>query len=136
MVLGDHPHWIQTSESYKGHLIVYSLGNFIFDQQDTSEVTRSAVLQITMSVDAKNAPDLDKWIALGDKCAEYNDTCLAQAEAQGLQKLPITYHFAALGSNDGGKQVKPATPEQLTSIKQRLNWDTTIKGLSGNYSGE
>lgn len=40
MVIGHHPHWIQTIESYQGKYIFYSLGNFIFDQswsQDTSE---------------------------------------------------------------------------------------------------
>lgn len=136
VVIGDHAHWVQNTESYKGHLITYSLGNFIFDQQDTNEVTRSAVLQMTLSIDAKNAPDLDKWITLGETCAEYNDTCLAEAEKQGLVKLPVQFHFAALGSNDSDKLVKPATAEQLAAIKQRLNWDNTIKGLSGNYSGE
>lgn len=136
VVIGNHAHWVQTTESYKGHLIVHNLGNFIFDQQDTKEVTRSAVLQMTLSIDAKNSPDLDKWIALGEACAVYNDTCLAEAKEQNLKKLPIRYSFAALGSNDSGKLVKPATAEQLEAIKQRLNWDSTIKGLSGNYSGE
>ncbi len=136
VVIGNHAHWVQTTESYKGHLIVHNLGNFIFDQQDTKEVTRSAVLQMTLSIDAKNSPDLDKWIALGETCAVYNDTCLAEAKEQNLKKLPIRYNFAALGSNDSDKLVKPATAEQLEAIKQRLNWDSTIKGLSGNYSGE
>jgi poly-gamma-glutamate synthesis protein (capsule biosynthesis protein) len=48
MVIGDHPHWIQTTESYKGHLIVYSMGNFMFDQQDTAEVVRSAGINVVM----------------------------------------------------------------------------------------
>jgi poly-gamma-glutamate capsule biosynthesis protein CapA/YwtB (metallophosphatase superfamily) len=38
MVLGSHPHWAQSIESYKGRLIVYSLANFIFDQ-DWSRAT-------------------------------------------------------------------------------------------------
>jgi poly-gamma-glutamate capsule biosynthesis protein CapA/YwtB (metallophosphatase superfamily) len=33
MVLGQHPHTIQSVEYYKGKLIAYSLGNFIFDQR-------------------------------------------------------------------------------------------------------
>jgi poly-gamma-glutamate synthesis protein (capsule biosynthesis protein) len=32
MVLGSHPHWIQGIETYKGRLLIYCLGNFIFDQ--------------------------------------------------------------------------------------------------------
>lgn len=39
LVIGSHPHWIQTFENYRGKYIFYSLGNFIFDQpwQDTRE---------------------------------------------------------------------------------------------------
>ncbi|MFI5273491.1 MAG: CapA family protein [Ktedonobacterales bacterium] len=32
LVLGNHPHWIQGIENYRGRLIIYSFGNFIFDQ--------------------------------------------------------------------------------------------------------
>ncbi len=31
VVIGSHPHWTQGAEYYKGRLIVYSLGNFVFD---------------------------------------------------------------------------------------------------------
>jgi hypothetical protein len=40
LVIGHHPHWIQTVEKYKDKWIFYSLGNFVFDQmwsQDTRE---------------------------------------------------------------------------------------------------
>lgn len=32
VVIGHHPHWVQPIEIYKGKLIFYSLGNFVFDQ--------------------------------------------------------------------------------------------------------
>jgi len=32
LVIGHHPHWVQPTEKYKDKLIIYSLGNFIFDQ--------------------------------------------------------------------------------------------------------
>ncbi len=32
MVRGNHPHWIQGIENYTGKLIIYSFGNFVFDQ--------------------------------------------------------------------------------------------------------
>jgi poly-gamma-glutamate synthesis protein (capsule biosynthesis protein) len=32
VVVGHHPHWTQPFERYKGGLIFYSLGNFVFDQ--------------------------------------------------------------------------------------------------------
>ncbi len=32
VVIGSHPHVVEPTEKYKGHYIVYSMGNFIFDQ--------------------------------------------------------------------------------------------------------
>lgn len=43
LVLGVHPHWVQGIESYKGKLILYSFGNFIFDQ-DWSRPTMEGML--------------------------------------------------------------------------------------------
>ena len=42
-VLGNHPHWFQSAEIYKEKLIVYSHGNFIFDQM-WSEGTKQGIL--------------------------------------------------------------------------------------------
>jgi poly-gamma-glutamate synthesis protein (capsule biosynthesis protein) len=42
MVIGSHPHVVQTSETYNGGVIVYSLGNFVFDQ-DFSEGTKNGI---------------------------------------------------------------------------------------------
>lgn len=42
VVLGGHPHWVQGIYSYKGHPILYSLGNFVFDQ-DWSLPTRQGL---------------------------------------------------------------------------------------------
>jgi poly-gamma-glutamate synthesis protein (capsule biosynthesis protein) len=48
LVLGHHPHVLQRIESYKGKLIAYSLGNFIFDQLDP-KTSRSMILRVTIS---------------------------------------------------------------------------------------
>ncbi len=136
VVLGDHPHWVQSTEAYNGKLIVYSMGNFIFDQQSGLEVTRSAIINMNVSVNAHDAPDIDKWLALGETCSAYVDDCLQKAAEQGLKKLPLQYHFSILGSRNDGKLTHAATDAELISIKQRMNWDTTIKGLSGMNSGE
>lgn len=136
VVLGDHPHWVQSSEAYKGKLIVYSMGNFIFDQQFNVDVTRSAVINMNVSVDVSQAKDLDKWLKLGETCGTYADDCLQKAKDQGLTKLPLKYDFSVLGSRDDGKIVHRATEAEVTAIKQRMNWQTTIKGLTGLNSGQ
>lgn len=43
IVIGNHPHWIQPIEFYKGKLITYAHGNYIFDQM-WSEKTREGVI--------------------------------------------------------------------------------------------
>lgn len=134
VVLGDHPHWVQNTEAYKGHLIVYSMGNFMFDQQDTTEVTRSAAINVQLSVNAADDGQLDQWLAIGSKCGGYHDDCLAQIEKANLTKLPVTYKFGVIGTNDSNKITKPATAEQTSAILQRLNWSNTMSKLDAPYS--
>ncbi len=43
LVIGHHPHWVQTVEKYNDGIIAYSLGNFVFDQM-WSEETRKGVI--------------------------------------------------------------------------------------------
>lgn len=129
MVLGDHPHWIQTTEAYKGKLIVYSMGNFIFDQQDTVEVTRSAAINVVMNTSKVESAELSKWLTLGQQCVNFKDDCLQTAESLQFKKIPLTYKYGVVGTNDANKIVKPATPAQQNSILQRLNWKTTMNQL-------
>lgn len=129
MVLGDHPHWIQNSEAYNGKLIVYSMGNFMFDQQDSVEVTRSAGIRVVASLNNLDSDNLAKWLAVGEQCKAYHDDCFAQATALGLPKLSLNYAFGVVGTNDGQKIVKPATEQQQASILQRLNWQQTMNQL-------
>jgi poly-gamma-glutamate capsule biosynthesis protein CapA/YwtB (metallophosphatase superfamily) len=50
LVLGTHSHRLQEIELYKGGLIVYSLGNFVFDGFE-SDSNLSAVLSVRMGKD-------------------------------------------------------------------------------------
>jgi poly-gamma-glutamate synthesis protein (capsule biosynthesis protein) len=43
LVIGNHPHWVQGIEIYKGKFISYALGNFIFDQS-WSETTQQGMV--------------------------------------------------------------------------------------------
>ncbi len=47
VVLGNHPHWIQPVELYKGKFIMYAHGNFIFDQEWSEETKRGVVGRYT-----------------------------------------------------------------------------------------
>lgn len=43
LVIGNHPHWVQPIEIYKGKLITYAHGNFVFDQE-WSQKTKEGVI--------------------------------------------------------------------------------------------
>jgi gamma-polyglutamate biosynthesis protein CapA len=47
MIIGHHPHWIQTIEEYDGKWIFYSLGNFVFDQMWSIETREGLALLAT-----------------------------------------------------------------------------------------
>ena len=47
VILGTHPHWVQGVEWYKNKLITYSLGNFVFDQEWSTETKQGTVLSLT-----------------------------------------------------------------------------------------
>ncbi|MEO6109471.1 MAG: CapA family protein [Candidatus Saccharimonadales bacterium] len=134
MVIGDHPHWIQNTEAYNGHLIVYSMGNFMFDQQDTAEVVRSAGINVKITLKDADSAMLNKWLALADSCKAFHDTCLEKIKDQDVSKLDFTYQFGVVGTNDSGKITKPATADQQASILQRLDWTKTMSLLQAPYS--
>lgn len=48
MVLGSHPHWVQGVEWYKGKPILYSLGNFVFDQEWSIETKQGMFTEIVV----------------------------------------------------------------------------------------
>ncbi len=48
MIVGAHPHWTQGIESYKGKYIFYSLGNFVFDQEFSSETKTGLAVIVSL----------------------------------------------------------------------------------------
>jgi len=44
LVVGTHPHVVQSSEFFEGKYITYSLGNFIFDQEWSEATKQGTVL--------------------------------------------------------------------------------------------
>lgn len=47
LVVSNHPHWIQPIEIYKGKVIAYALGNFIFDQTWSKKTQEGVVARFT-----------------------------------------------------------------------------------------
>jgi len=77
LILGHHPHVIQGIERYRGKYILYSLGNFLFDQHD-EEGKESYLFGCTLGEDGLLSPHIlpieiigyQSQLATGEK-AEY-----------------------------------------------------------------
>ncbi|HEY8845882.1 MAG TPA: CapA family protein, partial [Candidatus Limnocylindrales bacterium] len=47
IVIGNHPHWVQSVEIYKGKPIWYALGNLVFDQNWSEPTMEGITLELT-----------------------------------------------------------------------------------------
>ena len=56
LVIGHHPHVIQDSEEYKGKYIIYSLGNFVFDQMWSEETREGLIAKIKIKFKEGGSP--------------------------------------------------------------------------------
>lgn len=119
-VIANNPHWVQNAESYKGKLIVYSTGNFIFDQTWSDEV-RSSV-SVAASMEFSSDSGLEPWLELGSQCEDYNDTCLEKAYS--LNPLGARYkHDVIAGTIEKfGAQTK-ADERIQAFVEDRLGWN-------------
>jgi poly-gamma-glutamate synthesis protein (capsule biosynthesis protein) len=51
LVIGHHPHVVQTMENYKGKYIFYGLGNFVFDQMWSQETEQGLIVKAYFTKD-------------------------------------------------------------------------------------
>lgn len=121
-VIADHPHWIQNAEAYNGRLIVYSMGNFMFDQSD-NETARSAAIEADMTIDVKDV-DFEAWDKLAGRCLELKGDCYDEIAAAGLAKIKLGLKFDYHGTTTDRQTLIPraANESENASIGQRLNW--------------
>lgn len=127
-VVVNSAHWVQDGEVYNGVPILYSTGNFIFDQQSNAEVMRSASLDGNMTI--KYTPELDKWLALGASCKAHKDTCFEQIKTEGLQKPELSFTYDLVAGDGSNKLTKRADATVQAAVEQRVGW-AAIKSALG-----
>ena len=126
-VINNNPHWVQNSEVYNGKLIVYSTGNFIFDQLD-QETNRAANIDVSLKLDYDQ--NVQSWIELGENCKSRNDTCLEQAQQQQLSKVSPTLTYDVIASLNGYREItRRADQATQSAVEDRLNWPVTLRLL-------
>lgn len=111
IVIGAHPHWIQTMETYQGKYIFYSLGNFIFDQMFSQETKEGLTLKITIS---KNKTPAPLGMATGDSLQ-------GQPKSASLEKLELVPVIIENSSTP-----RAATAEEAKEILEKIGVSKTI----------
>ncbi len=126
-VVGNSPHWVQNSEVYKGKLIAYSTGNFIFDQLE-SETNRGASIEVSATVNYDE--NVAKWLELGEQCKKQYDDCLQKAVDQNLQKIDMKLTYDVVANTSGVRTVTKKAPANIqAAVEQRMNWASVKKEL-------
>ena len=128
-VIADHPHWVQDAEAYKGKLIVYSMGNFMFDQYDGTEYSRSAAIEANADVAVADV-DFKKWNELGELCLKDKANCFEKIKAAKLPKISITWKYdyhATTSANDCITRLSGAAEQ--AAVGQRLRWSAIPASL-------
>lgn len=98
IVIGAHPHWIQTTETYKGRLIFYSLGNFVFDQRKPD--TREGLM---LKIAVRKGPDGQGG---------------ALSAVERIDLIPVIIEDFAVP--------RPASPAEAATILRKIGYDQTF----------
>jgi poly-gamma-glutamate capsule biosynthesis protein CapA/YwtB (metallophosphatase superfamily) len=95
LVVGHHPHVVQTMEEYNNGFILYSLGNFVFDQMWSQETREGIIAEIAFSKRGIEGFEFFPIII-----EDYSQPRLANAEEGKimLNRLDFDYHAIDIDS--------------------------------------
>jgi poly-gamma-glutamate synthesis protein (capsule biosynthesis protein) len=119
MVIGGHTHSIIAPEVYKDKFILYSTGNFIFDQQATDIVTKGVLVHSEIRF---SSAELDRYSDFSQSCIKFKDDCLNQAKAQNLIKPEFKIVYNMYASDNANKLAKRAAPNDEIRILNTVGW--------------
>ncbi|MBD0403032.1 CapA family protein [Flammeovirga sp. EKP202] len=113
LVLGHHPHVLQSIETYKGKLILYSLGNFVFD--NSAKLQKESVI---FNCQFQNGQILNPELI-----PIYIDNCQPKIASKGIKK-DILNHL-----NKVSNQFNTTFTLKGNSIKIDYQFEKPIKEL-------
>ena len=131
VVIGAHPHVIQNSESYKGHLIAYSEGNFLFDQQSLGRNTTLGLgVGLKLTINDDKAAKIYEQVA--PSCKAYKDDCLAQltAKLKTRPSISVAYNFACYDEAGGLPKLGSAS---VCALANKMATTDQLSGLASTW---
>jgi Bacterial capsule synthesis protein PGA_cap len=125
-VFGTHVHVVQNTEVYKNKLIVYSMGNFIFDQQTPKT---SQAFGVDMTLDYTRTESLEKLVTITKDCKADTTDCYDKIVQANLPKPNFKIKYDQVVSDNSGRLVKKASSDVLSIVQERTNWLKTMSEL-------
>jgi hypothetical protein len=132
IVLASHPHVIQNSENYKGRLIQYSPGNFMFDQQSL-ERANILTLGIGLTLTINDQIAINAYTSLGNECRAYKDSCLSKLSDLITKRPEIYVSFSPECFMEPNYYPKSADADTCQEILKEAAWEEATKNLSENW---
>jgi Bacterial capsule synthesis protein PGA_cap len=130
VVIGNHPHTVHETESYNGKLIVYSLGNFIFDQQFSQNVTTGIAANLNFNFQYDQ--NLENWLEIGEECRAFKDDCLTKSKnLSKLKNFEIDYNIIA--TDNSNQLAKKASEEIQNLMLKRTNFENVKPNLQTKF---
>lgn len=127
-VVGGHPHAVQNSEAYKGKLIMYSVGNFIFDQQFSYDVMTGIALNLDFTFDYNE--NMKAWKDVAESCKEFKDECLSFAKKNNLTKPLFNVRVDIIATSSANKLTKKGSEADQKAMLERTGFQNTLKDLN------
>jgi hypothetical protein len=132
MVIATHPHVIQNSESYKGRLIVYSTGNFLFDQQSL-KVDNAIDMAVGVGLTISDETSIDAYTKVGPSCHTFKDNCLEQLSTLITTRPGISVTYTPECFMEPNYYPKIADDKTCQDILREATWASTVTGLSATW---
>jgi len=132
VVLATHPHVIQNSENYKGRLIQYSAGNFMFDQQSIGR-DNTLSLGIALSIEINDQAAIKTYEEIGPTCAVFKDSCLTKLQTKIPTRPKISVSYGHECFYEPNYFPKPADTATCNEILQQSTWQSATANLSATW---
>lgn len=131
IVIGAHPHVIQNSENYKGRLIQYSTGNFMFDQQSLG---RNNILDlgVDLKLSISDQAAIKGYLALTG-CEKIKDDCAKRLTASDYKRPEITVSYGIQCFEQSTNIPKKASDADCAEIMKQATWQTATANLDTTW---
>jgi gamma-polyglutamate biosynthesis protein CapA len=128
LVIGHHPHTLQGVETYKRGVIVYSLGNFVFDMYQRA-TRKTMVFSVTLQKRHAPAFELVPFLIGKGFCPERLDGLLAQQMKSEIEELCRVI----CKKYDGIEKLGDGVVDKIERDYQRIAKKAYLRHRIGNY---